>query len=476
MSKNKNFVIIYPPANLTPYIESRILPLGGLYLANALIKNGYSVAIIDDGIEEIKRQLFFLVDSRTVALGISALSGAQLRHALTIAKFIREQFPTIPIIWGGAHASSIPQQTLQSDLVDYIVWGEGENSLPELLDCIYNKTSFKHIKGIGYKNAGNSVLTTISPYTCLDGIFELPYHLLKMDNYARKMNIGINRCYTVFTSRGCPFRCKFCSSSSRIWPNTKMRYHSIEHILNDVSILVNNYKADGITFADENFFVEEQRLISICEALVASNFRVKYRASVRVDLLSRLKPSTWELLNKTGFVGISMGIESGSQRMLDFMGKGITLEQIKKVDSLLTEHKIYKKFNFMTCLPTETISDLKLTLKLIMRLAESSRYCPLPFGRLFTYVPLPGTELYDISIQHGFLPPQSIEGWTQFDNEKARETHRTVRPWLSAEMINFVFMANKLIEELNLLFSGSGANQSAISQKIKEIHAFIGCN
>ncbi len=474
MDENKNFIIIYPSPSLDPHFQSRTLPLGGLYLADALIKNGYSVSIIDDDVEDIKRQLLSLVNSGTVALGISSLSGTQLQHGLTVAKFIREKFKNIPIIWGGAHATALPQQTLQSELVDYVVWGEGENSLPELLGCIRNKTSHKHIKGIGYKDNSNPVLTQLSPYTDLNSIFELPYHLLRMDKYARKLDIGLNRCYYVFTSRGCPFRCKFCSNSSRFWPNTKMRYHSIEHILNDVLNLMNNYGADGITLGDENLFVDEQRLISICEALIKANFRVKYRTSARADLLFRLKPSTWDMLKKTGFVGMGISIESGSQKMLDFMGKGITLEQIYKVDSLLTEHKFYKSFNFMTCLPTETISDIKLTLKLIIRLAESSRYCPFPFGALHKYIPLPGTELYDISIQHDFLPPRSIEGWTEFEDENVSETYHIVRPWISVEMIDFVCMANKLIEELNVLYLGSKSDQNAISRKIKEIQVFIG--
>ena len=474
MGEKKNFIIIYPSPSLDQYNPLTVLPLGGLYLADALIKKGYSVTILDDGIEGIKKQLSSLINSGTVALGISSLSGIQLRNALIIAKFIREKYKNIPIIWGGAHVTVIQQQTLQSELVDYIVWGEGERSLPELLECIRNKTSCKHIKGIGYKDNGKPVLTELSPYADLDGIFKLPYHLLNMDKYARKMMIGLNRCFYVFTSRGCPFRCKFCSNSNRIWPNTKMRYHSIEHILNDISTLVNNYGADGITLGDENLFVHEQRLISICEALMAANFKVKYRTSARVDLLYRLKPSTWKLLKKTGFIGISIGVESGSQRMLDFMGKGITLEQIKKVDSLLTEHKFYKGFNFMTCLPTETISDLKLTLKLITYLAESSRYCPIPFAALSKFIPLPGTELYDISTRHGLVPPSSVEGWTQFDFVNVNETYHTVRPWLSGDMINCANIANNFIEDLNALYLGSKSDQNAISRKIKEIEVFIG--
>lgn len=469
-----DFVIIYPPASLAKYSPTKILPLGGLYLADSLLKQGYSIAIVDDNIESIKKSIDNLIGNQTIAFGISTLSGTQLKNAISIAKFLRVCYPDKPIIWGGVHITALPLQTLQSELVDFIVWGEGEESLPKLLKAIKSHGDLSQIKGIGYKEKGKAIITENSGYTKIDKkVFKLPYYLLNMENYQRKMLIGLNRCFTVFSSRGCPFRCKFCSNSNSIWPNTKMRYHSLEHIINDIDILVREYNADGITFADENFFVDEQRLIDICQALQKRKFNIKFRTSARADLLSKLTENTWELLKDSGFIGITVGIESGSQRVLDFIGKGITLDEIYRVDDLLTRYNFYKTYNFMTCVPGETIDDLRETLRLILYLSKTSRYCPYPFGELNKFIPLPGTELFNIAMEYGFRPPNTIEGWVDFDLVNTEGTVETVRPWLSNELLLYVNNANRLIEELNSLYVGNDSNNPEINLLFEKIESLI---
>jgi radical SAM superfamily enzyme YgiQ (UPF0313 family) len=318
------------------------------------------------------------------------------------------------------------------------------------------------------------VVTKNSGYTKLENkIFSLPYNLLDMEKYKRKMNIGLDRCFYIFSSRGCPFNCKFCSNSSKIWANNRVRYHSIEHITNDIKTLVNKYNADGITFGDELFFINEKRVIEICNEINKLNLNIKFRGSGRADLLSRLKDTTWQLLKDTGFVGIGMGIESGSQRMLDYMGKKTTLEQIYKTDEKLTEYHFFKTYNFMTCLPGESIDDLKETLKVILDLAKTSYYCPYPFSTLHKYIPLPGTELYEISKEYGFIPPISIDGWTDFDFENVYDTTEKVRPWLSGEMLKYVNRVNDLVEKLNGLYMGENANKTKIKSVMNEISEMI---
>lgn len=476
MTEPGEFVLIYPPANIDKCSTAAAIPLGGLYLADALQKHGFSVTILDDSVESTRARLRHLVGPQTIAVGISTLSGVQLRNALALAAGIRQDYPDIPIIWGGSHVTAVPRQTLESELVDYVVWGEGEVSLPQLLSAIRSGgDGLSRINGIGYKADGCPYLNQASGYTPLGGSFRLPYHLLDMDRYARKLTIGLERCFSIFSSRGCPFHCRFCSNTSSTWSNRKMRYHSLAHVLDDISAMVDHYRADGITFGDENFFVDERRVVEICEALAAARFGVVFRAAGRADLLSRLQASTWKLLQEAGFVGISVGIESGSQRMLDIMGKGTTLDEIRRTDELLTNYGFYKTYNFLTCVPGENADDVKATLRLIVELARSSYTSPYPFGTLHKYIPLPGTELYEVAIQHGLIPPNSVDGWSSFDFATFMETSRVVRPWLSEPMLRFVNRANELIEDLNESFVGSRTDRDEVSGKIATIERFVEC-
>ena len=252
-----------------------------------------------------------------------------------------------------------------------------------------------------------------------------------------------------------------------------MRYHSLDHIINDISTLVYKYNADAVTLSDENLFVNEKRLVEIFQVIKKQNFNIKYRMAGRVDRLSKLSDSTWELLKETGVIGIGTGIESGSQRILDFIGKKITLEQIYKVDDLLTKYEFYKSYNFMSCIPTETVLDVRLTLKLIANLAKTSKESPFPFTQLYKYIPLPNTELFDISIQNGLEFPKDIRAWKYFDLDNVKESIHIVRPWLNNNMLEYVNRANEMIERLNSFYIGKDSNYDMIDKAIEKIDIYI---
>ena len=252
-----------------------------------------------------------------------------------------------------------------------------------------------------------------------------------------------------------------------------MRNHSIEHIVRDVSILHRKYGADCITFADEGFLQNEERFIQILEAIRNEGIFIKYRFTARIDILLRLKLETWEMMKDYGVIAIGTAPESGSQRILDYMGKGITLEQIYRVDTILTKYKFFKCFNVLICTPSETIQDLKATLLLLSNLAETSKYCPYPIGTLNKYIPLPGTKLFDDAIIKGFEPPKKLEDWGYFDFEDVRGTRNIVRPWLLDTDFDFVEKATVLMETLNHEFTGEGANISKINQLLQDIKKLI---
>lgn len=473
----KSVVIFNPlPMETTMASSSLGLPYGPLYLSESLDRHGYEPHIVYDDNDKAIQRAKQLITEDTLCVGISTMSGTQLYNAISIAKQIKELYPQLPVVWGGVHVTSLPKQTLESDLVDIIVWGEGEEVFPVVLEAIQtnNIRSLANLPGIGIKLDGIPIVGPNSGYTVLKNrIFKLPYHLLNMNRHYRKLIIGPEREYPIWTSRGCPYGCSFCNNSNSIWPNTKMRYHSLDHIVHDVSVLTREYGADCITFADEGFLQSEKKFIEILQAIRDDGIFVKYRFSARIDQLLRLKTETWEIMKDYGVIGITTAPESGSQKILDYMGKGITLDQIYAVDAIMSKYKFFKAFNFLICTPSETKDDLKATLKLILDLTNTSTYCPYPLGDLNKFIPLPGTKLFEDAVCKGLVSPKKLEDWAHFDFENITETRGHVRPWLLNSDFDFINKASKLVEELNLEFTGYGSNMARINDLKAEIARLI---
>lgn len=473
------FIIIYPPAYKSKERMGiyKNMPFGGLYIAEGLLRNGYNVSIIDESLEDCFAELKKQISKNTIAIGISSMSGLQLDNALNIAEYIKKHWSNIPIIFGGAHSTALPHQTLNCELIDYVVWGEGEQSLPLLLKKLKEKgkenleyKELENINGIGYKIQDKAIVNKAMGYTPLHTrTFNLPYHLLNMENYYRPLSIGVDRAFQILTSRGCPFRCKYCSNSSDLWPNTKVRYHTIEHIINDIQILNYEYNADCITFADEIFVFNEDRIRDICNAIINSKLNyIKYRASSRVDTFLRLKNDTLEIMKKAGFVGFNIGIESGSEKVLSIIGKKYKLDDIYSADAILSEHQFYKSYNFMTCIPGESLQDVQKTVNLQIDLAANSKYCPYPISALIKYLPLPNTKLFDITVQHGWQPFEDIWGWTKLIST-VEDSTKNIHTWVDDQIWNYIHEVNEHITYLNSLFIGSKANHEQIDNYIHKI-------
>lgn len=450
------------------------LPFGLLYLAESLINANYNVDIIDTkDNDSVLKEVDKLIRPSTIAIGISTMSGSQLRNSIQVAETLKKRYEDIPIIWGGVHPTCLTTQTLESDLVDYVIFGEGEKSLPLLLKFIEHGFDDRiDYPGIARKIKNRNSIGPDIGYTNLRRLFNLPYHLIYMDMYSRKLNIGCEREFYVWTSRGCPFRCRFCSNSSSIWPNTRVRLHPIQNIINDIKTLIKKYRADLIHFADQNFILNEKRLLNIFNALNYEGINLKYRFSGRVDQLLKLSHSTFILLKEAGVINISFASESGSQKVLDYMGKGITVEQIYEINDILTEHGFFKSTNFLVGTPGETKDDLKLTLKLICDLAKSSIDSPYPFS-VYKYIPLPGTEMYSDAIKLGFRPPERLEDWVYFDFSDMEQSLATVRPWINIDYYNYLSKATSLVENLNYSMIGINSDISKINENINKIEEFI---
>ncbi len=379
--------VIKPPTSL--------LPIGGM-----LDKHGYKVEIFDARLEDYHN----LDLENVLAVGITCMSGRPIKNALEICKYIREKDKSIVIIWGGAHASMLPEQTVSNPYVDVVVRGEGEVTVLELMGALKSGKPLGTINGITYKNNGKIVSNPDRPFMNLDDAVDLAYHLLKRE-YLEKYKP--EECFYYPDSRGCPYRCTYCYNT--YFCRSTWRSKSIEKIREELKWIYKKYKPKYLLFMVDNFFVNKKRVEQIANIIVEEGFKFDWGADVRANYFDNFDADFLNLLRKSGCKGLNIGAESGSQRVLDFVQKDIKLEQTLKAAKMLKDAQINLTLFFMIGFPTQTREEVMETLDFIDKIEKIN---PNAKSLIAVFTPYPGTKLFDLVIKDfGFKPPQSLEEW-----------------------------------------------------------------
>lgn len=422
MRSKPKIILIFPkPRELK---AKKPLPISLLTLARMVDSKKYDVEIIDATADDNYKQKVIEYGDDALCFGISSMTGYQIHNGLEIATIIKNNYPDVPIIWGGYHPSLFPEQTVEHPCVDIVVRGQGERTFQELVNCLSNGRSLGEVKGITFKMNNKIISTPERPYEDLDNFPPMPYHLIKnFEEYITGSRYS-NRAISYLTSQGCPFACGFCCQPvvcKRKWVGL-----SAERVVNELKYFVDNYNIDGFSIVDSNFFVNKERVKRICEGIIEKNLDVSLSdVNARVELW-RWSDDMWELMRKAGIRHIFIGAESGSQQALDLVGKGTTAEDTISIVKKCAKHDVGFQLSFMLGLPTIDIrDDIEKTLLLIDRVIDicaGKVDVNLVFWR---YAPYPGSRLHDLSVDCGFHPPESLEGWGDFGLWEEFET-----PWL----------------------------------------------
>lgn len=362
------------------------IPLGIGYLASVLEREKHDVDVFDFQLRNsTEERLASKIQNEDFDIfGISAATPAAY-HAYDTARLLKKHCPDVPIMLGGPHVSAVKEKVFnECPYVDILVFGEGEDTILDIVNAMGAEGDLKSIAGISYLDKGAPVTTSRRPYMKdLDSIPFPAYHLFDVDRYKNNPFPGqffrlpmLN----VITSRGCPFKCIFCDRGSM---GEVFRSRSAENIIAEIEFLVGRYGVREIRFHDDNFMVDRKRVREFCELLLKKKIDIVWRCSSRVDLVDR---QTLALMRRAGFVSISFGIESGSDRILESIKKGITKKQVRDALRDCRECGIETKAFFMMNLPGETIADVEETLRF-------SRELPLDWASYQIAFPIPGTEL-----------------------------------------------------------------------------------
>jgi len=404
--KNK-VILIFPKTGVDPDIPH--VPHSTMFLAEPLLKAGFEPIFIDTRVDSLYKQKIKHHLPDTICVGITSMTGYQIKHGLAEAKFIRQLNPRVPIIWGGVHPSALPEQTVKNRYVDIVVRGEGEETFLKLCQTLKNNQPLNTVPSITFISQEGIVSTHCQGFVDLNKIKREPWHLIQTQKYIRE-EMDANRVLTMVTSRGCPFQCTFCYNHQ--FNESKWRGRKAEHIIEEIEYLIKRYHINGIDFIEDSFFIDIPRVKKICQGIIDKNIKISIRAACRASEFARYDDKFINLLKKAGLKFIQCGIESGSQRILNLIKKGITIEQVLITAQKLKKHNIEAGFTFMSGFPQETKKDLYQTLDLIDRVRKINPQVNV--SSIFTYTAYPGTELYDVALKYGFQPPQRLEDWGDY--------------------------------------------------------------
>jgi len=391
-------LLVYPGKFKSPDPQ---VPLALLYLAASLEQEGFNVRILDMRLQDYRHYSI----SDPIFVGISCMSGLQIKYALEFAKHVRAGNENVPLVWGGVHPTLLPEQTACNDLVDVVVRGEAELIIKDLANALAENQPLDSVSGVTYKVNGTIKSNPDGKAINLDEIpIDLPYDLLPMNKYP---SFRAGR-FHIQTSRGCPHRCGFCYNS--IFNHNRWRGKSATRVLDEIQYITNRYPhIQIIDPIDDNVFVDEYRVEQICQGLIDRRLGVKWRANCRFDYLANYDKDFLELIERSGCVELDFGGESGSDRIQQLICKDVTAEDmLQSVNNLrLYAPSIEPYVSWMSGLPGETDEDLTQTFDLMDRLKEVNPKTQ-HYG-VFVYTPFPSPVMEYLPPE--FTAPQTLEEW-----------------------------------------------------------------
>lgn len=285
-------------------------------------------------------------------LAITMLT-ASYKAAQNIAGIGKELYPNMKVIVGGAHPTLDPEGTIMREEFDYVVRGEGEFALLELVDG----QSEESIQGLSWKKSGNITHNKerpfikdldILPFPCRDSFI----------NTTERLDIGY-----VITGRGCPFSCSYCASP-QIWHRIT-RLRSISNVMMELEEIKKNYNPALIRFVDDTFNIDQHRTKDICRQIIDRELNIEWVCDARADRLDR---ELLTLMKEAGCKRIKIGVESGSNKILKMINKGLTEEKIRHAVAMIKESEIPLTIYLMVGFPQESNGDLQETIDLAKEL------------------------------------------------------------------------------------------------------------
>ena len=389
-------VTLINPPQFTRYPQP---PVGLALIAAVMERGGHQVKILDANALGLHPEDVVPLVTDADVVGLTAMTPT-VSAAIRVARHLKQAYPRLTIILGGAHATLLPGETLATaPEIDIIVRGEGEETVMELLQALESRQPWHNISGLSYR-AGDKIITTSARTTGID-MDSLPfpaYHLLPWRRYQPHPPHGLARPFAaIITSRGCPYRCAYCSKPVF---GSHYRAQGPERVVAEVAYLQEKFGVKEVAFYDDIFTLDKKRASAIAEGIMKKGIKIVWTCEARVNLVDK---ELLRQMKQAGCYAIAYGIESASPEILETLHKEINLDQVVEALRLSREVGLQTVGYFMLGSPGETPETISQTIDLAKRLK-------LDFAQFAVTTPFPATELYNLYIQgkHGHIPWESF--------------------------------------------------------------------
>jgi anaerobic magnesium-protoporphyrin IX monomethyl ester cyclase len=382
----QNYEGVYTSFKTSAKVQTCTPPTGLLAVAAGIRKAGLSVKVLDLELqnrrpEELRR---LIKAARTSIIGVTATT-PEIAEVVQLLDFVKKHRPDITTIMGGPHPTVLPEDAISYPSVDIIFKGEGDVEFANVVKAVKQGASLKQVNGISYKIKGKTVHNL--PAAVIDDLDSLPFparDLIDSSKYVWPVRgKGLVPGATVITTRGCPYRCAFCTKVF----GPKTRFRSPDSVIAELKEIKHKYGISFITFTDDTFTLRKDRVIEICKRMVDEKLDMTWYAMVRANTADA---EMFRWMRKAGCNRITMGVESGNQKILDILKKGTTLKQYVEGYRMAKRAGFETRGSFILGNPYDTRKTIRQTIEFAKRLDIDEAYFNI-------MTPYPATEVYEMA-------------------------------------------------------------------------------
>ena len=444
-------LLINPP--IREWSQPNMFPQGLGYIAASLKNAGYEIGVLDINAyrwsqaqveEKIKDAKFDIVGTGSLI--------TTYKYLKWLANVLKKHHPTKPLIMGGKVVSSMQEQIMGFiPQVDVVVYGEGEITVVELVDCFDRGGKLADVRGICYRDNGNTIKNVSRPV--IENIDTLPWpawDLFPMEIYLKnpdgyyelksdakwtdgKPEEDTPLTINISASRGCPFSCIFCCKDFK---GMKYRTMSPDRILQIIKYLQDTYGVSYFNIQDDLFICNRKHTHEFADAILVKGIKFEWSCSARVDLVDE---ELFKKIQASGCKLLGYGIESGSQRMLDTMKKHVKVEDIVNAVRLTQKHFEFVDASFVIGFPGENEETIQETIDLCKELNLQPEV-------VFFATPYPGTELWELSLMLGKI--KDIDEYFMGLGEQGAKIRVNFTKWTDSELMD---VNRRMIKELSAM-------------------------